>query len=186
MDIDEPLRELWQRQQPPQADAHYLFERVRRQRRAVIVRRTVEVALTLMAVAVLGWPMWNGNLEPAHWLLIPFFSVFLIVIWTILLKQQLGRKPAVSESAAVFARQRKRQLLDSLKNLSLAERGALALFIYAAVAFAGGYLLGDSAWKFATSFLLAYSGCWYFATRWLVPRKRRALWREYRAVRRMG
>lgn len=185
MDNDEALRELWQRQKPSRALTDGLFNRVKRHRRALMAQRGLEVAMTLAAVAVLGWPVWTGDAAPVHWLLIPFFSVFLIVSWTVALSQGLGANPALSENAATFANQRKQQVLRALKNLKLTERSVIALLVYAAAALIGGLLLGDSSWKYSASFLLAYSAACYFFARWLVGRKRRAYWREYRALRRI-
>ena len=186
MDIDESLREVWQRQQPSQMLSHQLFDSVKRHRRAVILQRVVEVLMTLAAVAVLGWPLWTGNLAPVHWLLIPFFTVFLIVSWTLVLRQRRSANLEVSENVAAFAKQRKLQLLDSLKDLKFSQISAIALLIYAAVAFLGAHWLGGADWQFSANFLLLYSTGCYLGTRPLVRRKRRRLWREYRAVRRIG
>jgi hypothetical protein len=186
MDIDESLREVWQRQQPSQSLSHQLFDSVKRHRRAVIVQRAVEVLLTLAAVAVLGWPIWTGNLAPVHWLLIPFFTVFLVVSWTLVLRQRRSANLAVSENVAAFAKQRQLQLQDSMKDLKFTQLSAIALLVYAAVAFLGAHWLGDADWQFSANVLLVYSTCCYFLTRVLVRRKRRRVWREYRAVRRIG
>lgn len=185
MDTDEHLRELWQRHQPPQAVVHDLLGRVTRHRRAVIARRALEVMLTLAAAGLFAWSTWTGDLSPSQWLLIPFFSVFLIVSWAIVLQQRLGAKAAVSERAAIYAKARQLQLRHSLRNLTLAERSAIALLVYATAALVGAFLFGDAAWRSAASGLLAYSALWYLGTRWLVRRKRRTLWREYRAMRRI-
>ncbi len=186
MDTDERLRALWQRQQPPPMAVHDLVGRVARHRRAVLARRALEVLLTLAAVAVFAWPLWTGDVSPKHWLLMPFFAVFLVVSWTVILRQRSTAPLAASESASVYARLRQLQLRDALRNLLLAERSAIALLAYAAVAFAGSWLLDDAAWRGAAGILLAYSALWYVGTRWLVTRKRRAMLREYRAVSRMA
>jgi len=186
MDIDKSLREVWQRQQPSPSLSHQLFDSVRRHRRAVIAKRAVEVLMTLAAVAVLGWPLWTGNLAPVHWLLIPFFSVFLIVSWTLVFRQRRGAYLAVSENVAAFAKQRQSQLLDSLKDLKFTELGVIALLVYSAVAFVAALWLGSAAWKISATVLLVYSTFCFFITRLLVRRKRRNLWREYRAVRRIA
>ncbi len=185
MDVDERLRTLWQQQQPPPAVLHDLAARVTRQRPAVTAGRAPEVLLTLAAVGVFVWPLWTGDMSPEHWLLMPFFAVFLVVSWTVLLRQRPGAPLVASESAAVYARLRQLQLRDSLRNLLLAERSAIALLVYAVAAFAGAFWLGD-AWHNAAATLLAYSGLWYLGTRWLTRRKRRAMLREYRALRRMA
>lgn len=186
MDTDERLRALWQRQQPPPALVHDLAGRVARHRRAVMARRALEVLLTVAAVVVFARPLWTGDVSPEHWLLMPFFAVFLIASWTVILRQHLGAPLAASESAAVYARLRQLQLRDSLRNLRLAERSAIALLVYATAAFVGAFWFDAAAWRSAAITLLAYSALWYLGTRWLVTRKRRAMWREYRAVRRIG
>lgn len=184
MDTDERLRKLWQQQQPPSEALHDLTVRVARHQRAVIMRRALEVLLTLAVVGVFAWPLWTGNVSPSHWLLMPFFAVFLVASWALILWQRPGAASAASESAAVYARLRQLQLRDALRNLWLAERGAIALLAYAAAAFAAAFWLGD-AWHNAAATLLAYSGLWYLGTRWLAKGKRRAMVREYRALRRM-
>ena len=186
MDTDEHLRALWQRQQPPQAVVRDLLGRVTRHRRAVFTRRALEVMLTLAAVAWFAWSTWTGDLSPRHWLLMPFFSVFLIVAWTVVLRQRLGAQAAVSESVAIYAKVRQLQLRDSLRNLTLAQRSAIALLGYATAALIGAWLFGDAAWRNAASVLLAYSALWYLGTRWLVRRKRRVVRREYRAMSRIA
>jgi len=186
MDTDEHLRELWQRQQPPQDAVRGLLGRVAHHRRAVIARRALEVILTLAAIGWFAWSTWTGDLSPSHWLLMPFFSVFLIVAWTVVLRQRLGAQAAVSESAAIYAKVRQLQLRDSLRSLMLAQRSAIALLVYATAALIGAFLFGDAAWRSAASVLLAYSTLWYLGTRWLVRRKRRVLWREYRAMSRIA
>lgn len=186
MDTDERLRALWQQQQPPPAAFHDLAGRITRHRLAAMAYRALEVLLTLAAVGLFAWPLWTGEVSPRHWLLMPFFAVFLIVSWTVILRQRSRAQLAASESAAVYARLRLLQLRDSLRNLLLAERSAIALLVYAAAALVGAFWSDAAAWRSAAITLLAYSALWYLGTRWLVTRKRRAMWREYRAVRRMG
>ena len=89
MDInDDALRALWQRQQPPSGLADVMARKIQRHRRVEKVRRVIEVALTVAGVALLTSPVADGRLSPGQWLLIPFFSVFLVASWSILLRQQ--------------------------------------------------------------------------------------------------
>lgn len=185
MNIDKDLCDLWQRQQPPQTLARDLYARVRRHRRARFLRRAVEVALTVAALGLFVWSIRSGSSSPRLWLLMPYFSVFLMVSWTYILRQQAGERTAASESAAVYATVRQLQIRASLSDLVFAERSAIALLIYALAASIGAFLLMDADWRSAVSVLLLYSMVWYVGTRWLVGRKRRGLHREYRAISRI-
>lgn len=185
MNIDkQDLGSLWQQQQPPTNLARTLTSRIRRHRRAAALRLGVEVVLSLIGVALLVWPGSDGSPSPAQWLLIPFFAVFLVVSWTLILQQGSDRQFAASEPVAVYARLRLQQLRGTLRNLRIAAGSAMALGAYGLLVLIGTYAIGAEAWLDAAIRLVAWTSLWG-AGKWvLVTRRRRATLREYRAVRR--
>ena len=186
MDIDARLQQLWQQQQPPHALSQQLLDRVRRQQRWMHLWRALEL---LLSVAVLGWfahLFWTQALSPRHWLLLPFFSVFLVANWAVVLRHSLRSRTAVLADAAAYAGRRQLQLRQSLVGYKLASHSAAGLLVYAALAFVASALMGEDSWRQAALILLAYATLWFFGTRWLVQRKRRSALREYRAMRRIS
>lgn len=187
MDInDDALRALWQRQQPPSGLADAMARKVQRHRRVEKMQRVIEVALTVAGVALLTWPVVDGTLSPGHWLLIPFFSVFLVASWTTLLRQQADQRIAAREPVSVYASIRKLQLRNRLRNLKLASVSALALSGYALITLIACYLAGTAEWQHAALRLVAWAIVWMAGTWWLVRRQRRAIRREYRRIARLG
>ena len=183
---DDALRALWQRQQPPPQLADELTARIVRHRRAEKVRRTLEVALTLAGVALLTWPAADGRLTAVQWLLIPFFSVFLVVGWAVVLRPTPEQQLAASEPVSVYARIRKVQLRDRLRHLKLAAVSAFALLGYAAASLAFSYVLGTTEWREAAVRLAAWAAVWTIGSWWLVRRKRAAVLSEYRCMTRIA
>lgn len=185
MNIDDrDFSALWQQQQPPADLARTIQARIHRHRRAAAVRLLVEVALTVAGATLLLWPGGDGSLSPNQWLLIPFFAVFLIVSWTLVIGQRLDGRIAVSEPVAVYSRVRLLQLRGTLRNLRFASRSAIALGAYAFLALTGSHVLGAEAWIDASMRLVAWTLIWGAGTWVLVTRRRRMALREYRAVRR--
>lgn len=186
MDIDKELRSLWQSQSIPAVSIDELAARVRRHRRRLVLWRAGEAALTLFAVVALGKPLVDGEMTPVHWLLLPFFTVFLVVVWSVQLRRTERVPTTVSESVAVFARSRASQLRGSMRSLALTERSAWALLIYAAVAGSMAMLLGGGEWRIAGVWLLAWSALWCAGSRWWCARSRPRILAEYRRMRRLG
>ena len=182
---DDALRALWQRQQPPSRLADEVATRIVRNRRDEKIRRAVEVALTVAGIALLTWPAADGRLSAVQWLLIPFFSVFLIVSWTVVLRQAPEQRLAASEPVSVYARIRKVQLRVRLRHLKLATVSAFALSGYAAVSLAVSYWLGTAEWQEAAVRLTAWATVWTIGTWWLVRRSRAAVLSEYRRMARI-
>lgn len=182
MDIDTRLQQLWQQQQPPEALSQQLLLRVQRQQRLMQAWRVSEL---LLSVGVTGWfahLLWTQSLLPRHWLLLPFFSVFLVVSWAVVLRQPRVSLTAACATAAAYAAARQRQLRAFLSDLKLAERSANGLLFYAGVVLAGSMLFGDGSWQGAALDLLVYAALWFAGTHWLVRRKRRRALKEYRSL----
>lgn len=187
MDInDDALRALWQRQQPPAGLADAMVRKIQRHRRVEKVSRVIEVALTVAGVALLTWPVADGQLSPGQWLLIPFFSVFLVASWSILLRQQTEQRIAAHEPVSVYASIRKLQLRNRLRHLKLAHTSALALSGYALVSVIACHMFGAAEWQHAAHCLALWAIAWIAGTWWLVSRQRAATRQEYRCIARLG
>jgi len=187
MDInDDALRALWQRQQPPSRLAETMARKIQRHRHLAAVRVTLEVAVTVAGIALLTWPAADGRLSPGQWLLIPFFSVFLVTSWTLLLRQQSDQRVAAHAPVAVYASIRTLQLRNRLRHLKLAQVSALALCGYALASVIVCHLVGTAEWKQAALRLAAWAVAWMAGTGWLVRTQRRGIRREYRRIGRLG
>lgn len=187
MDInDDALRALWRRQQPPSDFADEMARRIQRHRRAEKLRRAVEIALTIAGIALLAWPVADGRLSPGQWLLIPFFSVFLVASWTVLLRQRADQRVAAHEPVSVYASIRKLQLRNRLRHLKLASIAALALAGYAIISVITCYLVGAPEWQDAALRLAAWAIVWTVGTWWWVRRQRAAIRQEYRRIARLA
>lgn len=187
MDIDDnALRTLWQRQQPPPGLADEMARKVLRHRRTEKVRRGVEIALTVVGIALLTWPAADGTLSPGQWLLLPFFSVFLIAVWTVLMRQRGDQRVAAHEPVSVYASIRKLQLRNRLRHLKLAGVAAIALVGYATVSVITCHLVGSAEWQDAALRLAAWAFVWAIGTWWLVRRQHAAIRQEYRRIARLA
>ena len=187
MDInDDALRMLWQRQQPPSGLANDMARKVQRHHHVERVRRIMEIALTVVGITLLTWPMADGQLTPGQWLLIPFFSVFLIAIWTALLRQRTDQRIVAHEPTSVYAAIRKLQLRSKLRHLQLARVSALALSGYAFVSLIVCYVFATAQWQDAALRLTAWSFAWMTGTWWLVRAQRKTIRQEYRRVARLS
>lgn len=186
MDInDDALRALWQRQQPPSDLADVMAWKIQRHRRVEKLRRVIEIALTVAGALLLTWPMADGRLSPGQWLLIPFFSVFLVASWSVLLRQRADQRVAAQEPVSVYASIRKLQLRNRLRHLKLASVSALAMSGYALISVIACYLVGTAEWQDAALRLAAWAIVWMVGTWWLVSRQRAAIRREYRRLARL-
>lgn len=188
MSIDDArLRALWQQQQPPAHLLSSMRRAVRTQRRRLFARRLLEGMLTALAVAVLAWPHGDPGWSPTQLLLIPYFSVYLLASWFIVLRNPAAARDAVTESVAAYTRLRQQQLRITLRDLKIASYSAVALSVYAIAAMIAILQFVDDsrdpAWRSASGVLLAWAAVWHLATFFFVRRGRRLALREYRALR---
>lgn len=179
-DFDDILKDAWKGEVPP-ATHVALDRRVRRQRLLHRLQRSVEVALTLAAVLVFGHALVSGRIGPTHWLMLPFYVVFLPVAWTVILGRSRGGGGAAADVQS-YAQLRLVQLRTGLHDLWLARVTARSLLAYAIVVAAGTWALADAGWRDAALALLGASVAWRMAVYWLGRARCRALLREYRAM----
>ncbi|MDH5821688.1 hypothetical protein QFW77_01590 [Luteimonas sp. RD2P54] len=184
MNFDELLKDAWQGQTHAAAQQD-LTRRVRRRQLRLRLLRGVEVALTVAALVVFGRALLSGRIEPAHWLLMPFFVAYLPVAWAIVLRAPRRHAADAAASGSSYARRRLAQLRTGLRDLWLARAAAWGLLGYAVVANAGVWLLAGKPWREAGLALLVAAVACVGATAWLNRRMRRRWLREYRAVRRL-
>lgn len=184
MKFDDLLKDAWQGQTRSAAQQD-LTRRVHRRKRRLRVLRTVEIALTVIAVLVFGRALLSGRIDPAHWLLMPFFMVFLPTAWLIVLRAPRRHAADVTGSASAYARLRLAQLRIGLRDLWLARTTAWLLLAYAVIANACVWLFADDAWRSAGLALLAMAVACLGATGWISRALRQRWLHEYRAVRRL-
>ncbi|MGQ0798915.1 MAG: hypothetical protein ACT4NL_02225 [Pseudomarimonas sp.] len=181
MDFNEQISRSWQAETRT-ATTIELTTRINRQRLRVHAQRSLEVLLTLIAVIVFGQALISRSLDPAHWLLLPFFAVFLPLAWTVILRAPRRVSRDLTESTSIYARLRLAQIRTSLRDLWLTRVTARALVAYAITANIFVWTAADSSWHPAGWTLLVYVLIWAIGTWWLNRRLRRAWLREYRAV----
>jgi hypothetical protein len=184
MNIDEQLSRCWQAETRTVTTTE-LTTRINRQRLRIYAQRSLEVLLTLLAVLVFGQALISRSLDPAHWLLLPFFAVFLPLAWTVILRAPRRARRDLTEATSIYARLRLAQLRTNLRELWLARVTARALVAYAIIANILVWVAANKSWYPAAWTLLAYALIWAVGTWWLVRRMRRAWLREYRAVARL-
>ncbi len=184
MKFDDLLKDAWQGQTHSDMQQD-LTRRVRRHQRRLRLLRTTEVVLTVIAVLVFGLALLSGRVDPAHWLLMPFFVVFLPMAWTIVLRAPQRHATDATGSTSTYARLRLAQLRSGLRDLWLARTTAWLLLAYAVVASAGVWLLAGEGWRGAALALLVMAVASLGATVWLSRRLRQRWLREYRAVQRL-
>ena len=182
MDFDDMLKDAWQAQAVPAAQA-LLHRRVQRQRWRHRLLRALEVALTVIAVLVFGQALADGRLSPSHWLLLPFYLVFLPAAWVFILRAPRRSDRDVAESVQSYALLRIAQLRTGLRDLWFARASAWALLAYAIAASAVAWILGGDDWRAAGLTLLCASLAWIAGISWFGRRRRRTLLREYRSMR---
>lgn len=183
MNIEDQLRAAWNAESGGHLDLADLTARVRRQRRRRYLQRAMELVLTLVAVAVFAHALISQSMEPPHWLLLPFFAVFLPTAWMLTLR---GPRPGTDTASApthVYAQLRLAQLKTSLRDLWLARRSAQGLLVYSVLACIGAWLFGDAQWRESALVLLVYALAWLVVAlllgRWFGRRRNR----EYRNLR---
>lgn len=184
MKFDDLLKDAWQGQ-THSAIQRDLTRRVRRRRWRLRLLRSLEVALTVVAVLVFGQALLSGRVDAAHWLLMPFFLVFLPMVWAIVLRAPKRHATDATGSASTYARLRLAQLRTGLRDLWLARTTTWSLLAYAVVANAGVWLLAGETWREAGLALLVMAVVSLGATVWLSRTLRQRWLREYRAVQRL-
>lgn len=182
MNFDDLLKDTWQGETRQAAPAE-LADRVRRQRQRHRLQRAIEIALTLVAVLVFGYALWSGDIGPIHWLLLPFFMVYLPMAWALILRTPRSSHADVAENTRLYARLRMSQLRTRLRDLWLARVAAWSLLAYVIAANAAVWVFGNADWRVAGMTLLGFAVVWIGATFWFSHSRRRASLREYRAMR---
>ncbi|MDR7191658.1 hypothetical protein [Luteimonas terrae] len=183
-DFDDLLRHAWQAAQPS-TDSAALIRRVRRHRLRLKLRRALEIAITLGAVAMLLRPLAGAAVTPAYWLVMPFFVVYMPAAWWLLLRASRAPVEAAALDVSSYARVRLTQLRTGLRELRITRVAVLTLLGYAGAVVVGAFLLGDAPWREAASQLLLAAAAWSAALLWFCARRRRHALREYRAMRRL-
>lgn len=184
MNFNEELSSAWHAEQGG-PDMAKLTARVQRHRRRHGLMRVLEIALTCGAIVVFGHAFGTGSATSAHWLLLPFFAIYLPAAWIMLLRKARLQDGHSSKAPQDYARHRMFQLRTSLRDIWLARRFALFLLGYAAVAVAVTFFLGDVEWQEVARALLICALAWTGATFLLSRLLRVRRLREYRSARRM-
>ena len=184
MNFDDDLRNAWLAEQG-RPDTGKLTARIRRHRRRHGLMRALEAILTCVAIGVFGYALGSRSANAAHWLLLPFFAIYLPAAWIILLRKARPQAGHSSEAPQDYARIRMSQLRTSLRDLWLAHCIALFLLGYAAIAVAVTTLFGDTEWREVAMLLLACAAAWMGITFVFGRRLRRLRLREYRSAMRM-
>lgn len=185
MDLDDRLAQAWRNETHDSVPLQSLRARIKAQRRRRVLQRTVEAALTLAALAVFGLALLGSGMTPMHWMLLPFYAVFLPVAWVLVLHAPGQGASDVAENVHTFARLRMAQLRASLREIHIARRVAVALLIYAALAAGTAGWIGGADWHRSAGKLLLVALLWAVGTQLVTAPARRRRLREYRAMRRL-
>lgn len=185
MNFDDLLQDAWQGETRA-ANSPDMIRRVRRKRRLRRLLRAVEVLLTLLAVLVFGHALATAGMTPTHWLLMPFYVVFLPIAWAIALRAPRRHSADATERVCIYAHLRLSQLRTGLRDLWLARATAWLLLAYALAANLTAWLMANALWRSDALLLLVVAMLWLGGTLLLSAMlRRRWLW-EYRAVRRLA
>lgn len=184
MSFDDILKSAWRDEQTTAAPGR-LAARVHRRRLRHRLQRGAEVTLTLIAIALGIRVLASGQIEPAHYLLLPFFIAYLPMAWAFILRAPRQRREGVDENTRFYARLRMSQLHTGLRDWWLARFAAWSLLAYAIAANVGVWLLGDAHWRSGGAWLLGFTLVWTVCTLGLGYRRRTSLLREYRAMKRL-
>lgn len=184
MDTDERLRALWQGQRLPAVPAAQLLARVQRHHHRLRLQRVLEAVISLTAVAWFSATFLSRPFAPVEWLLLPYFSVFLVVAWSFNLRHA-PRHQALAENTKVYASLRLAQLRARLRELQLVRRSAQWLLGYALAALLFALFLGSSDWHRATLSLAATAVFWLLGCELIVRHWGLRCRREYRALLRL-
>lgn len=185
MNFDDQLARAFKGEAPP-APAPDLARRVRQRRWRHRAWRALEVLLTLAAVAVFVPALVSGGMTATHWLLMPFYAVFLPTVWIIALRKPGPSAEDATRSGTVYAHLRMKQLRTGLRDLWMTRVAAWALLGYSALANLGIWVLGATNWRSDGWVLLLVALGWLLGTLWLSAALRRRWLREFRAVRRLA
>lgn len=185
MNFDDALKTAWQGE-TRHGEPTDLTRRVHRQRQRHRLKRTLEVTLTLLAVLLFGHALLGGGTRPSHWLLLPFYLVYLPMAWAFILRAPRPSRADVTETAHVYAHLRLSQLRTTLRDLYLARAAAWSLLAYAVVANAGVLAFGDHAWRDPGLLLAGVATVWLGITLWFTRTRRRSALREYRVMKRLA
>lgn len=183
MNIEDQLRAAWNAESGEHLDLASLAARVQRHRRRRYWQRALEVVLTIFAIVLFAQAMISQEMGPSHWLLLPFFAVFLPTAWILVLRSPRQDLEEATAATTVYAQLRLVQLKTSLQDLKFARRSAQGLAIYALLACIGAWQFGDALWRETALWLLAFSLVWLIATLLLAHRLGRDRQREYRNLR---
>jgi Ca2+/Na+ antiporter len=185
MDLDERLRDAWQASVPDSSTLATIVERVHAHRRWQRWQRAIEVCLTLLAVLVFAVALVRDDTPPMIWLLLPFYALYLPVVWLVILRAPSARAVDPAERVSAHARLRIAQIRVRLRDLWLARRVAWALMAYAVIMLAVALSNGPGPWRDGATALVACALLWLSATYWISRRPRRQARHEYRRMRRL-
>lgn len=182
---DDQLRAAFQAQRPERQQIVDIRARVRAQTWKRRIQRPLEAALSLFALAVFALSLSRGQGGPQLWVLLPFFAVFIPMIWWLVLRPARDKACYASGAVQDYARLRLNQLRENLREAWLARQATRALLLYSVIVVLLTGWLGAAEWRLAGATLLIWSllwalGCWA-VLRWYRPRQLR----EYRALRRL-
>ncbi len=177
MNIEDQLRAAWNAESGEHLDLASLTTKVRRHHRRRYWQRAVEVILTVVTMMLFAHALISQAMQPAHWLLLPFFAIFLPTAWLLVLRSPRLETEHATAPTTVYAQRRLVQLKTSLRDLRLARRSAQGLLIYSVLACVGAWLFGDALWRETALWLLTFALAWLVATllltRWLGRDRRR-------------
>lgn len=185
MDIDDQLALAWGEVSHAGIPLERLRTRIKRQRRRLILQRCIEVLLTVFALIVFGLALHGSRMTPIHWLLLPFYAVFLPIAWALILRAPKPASSDVIASVNTFARLRMTQLRAGLREIRIARHVALALLTYAALAAGSAWWFGSAEWRLDAAWLLLVALLWALGTHVITAHVRRRRLREYRTMRRL-
>lgn len=184
-EFDDLLQSAWQAARPS-TDSAALIKRVRRHQLRLRLRRGLEIAITLAAIAMLLRPLAGAAVTPAYWLVMPFFAVYMPAAWWLLLRVPQPRRDAATLDVATYAQVRLSQLRAGLRELRIARVTAVVLLVYALSAMAISIVIDAAVWQAAAGDLLIYAGACAVLTYGISYTRRRRYRAEYRGMRRLA
>ena len=182
----EDWMQTWQSSYVDRVDSEVLLARVTRVRRRRVLLRTLELVMTLVAFVVLLPPVVQGQAAPEHWLLLPFFAVFLPWVWWHALNEHKDRQCIAVEAGSDYVRLRAGQIDIALKQIRLFSLAAHGLLVYAVIALVVLALASTLVWQRAATVLVLWALLWWLGTHFLVGIRRRRLITERRRLEGLG
>ncbi len=182
MNFDDKLKAAFYSEQPRLRSADDLQKRVLAQLWRRRLQRAAEVALSLGALVVFGSALDAEKITIETWVILPFFVVFLPVVWTLILREPPRRSVSPAESSDTYARQRLMQLRSSLREIWIARHAANALLVYSL-----GAALLLTIWTVPNAghtaiTISAYALVWFAGTRVITRWGRKRMYCEYRGL----